>query len=193
MEDRWLDPQTLEMLHHDPPHRIAPPTLPDYSLVMLEAGGDRKRMVRAVRRIDGCSDSEARALLARRLPLVVNQDLSYHDAGFGQFELVCCDAISVIIPSEVVVYAEPSYLKDLYAKLRKSDEFQGVTVRLESLPWGDVSMRFLDQFLGLPEIEAKAQKLPVDLRMFHKKARIMAHWGGRIGAEIMVTVSQQAK
>ena len=189
MEDGWLDLQTLEMLHHEPPPRIAPPTLPDYSVVMLEVGGDRERMVRAVRRTNNCSDSEARALLARRLPLVVNLDLSYHDAGLGPFELVCCDAISVIMPSEVVANAEPTYLKDLYARLRQSDEFQKVTLRLESLPWGEDAIRFLGQFLGLAEVEAKAQQFPVDLRMFHKKARIMAHWGDRIGAEVRVTVS----
>ena len=191
MEDRWLDLQTLEMLHHEPPRRIAPPTLPDYSVVMLEAGGDRERMVRAVRRTNDCSESEARALLAQRLPFVVNLDLSYHDAGLGQFELVCCDAISVIMPSEVVVDAEPAYLDDLYAKLRQSDEFQEVTLRLESLPWGEDAMRFLGQFLGLAKVEAKAQQFPADLRMFYKKARIMAHWGDRIGAEVRLTVGPQ--
>ncbi len=191
MKDTWLDPQTLQILQHEPPPRIAPPTHPDYSVVMLQPGGDGKRMVRAVRRINRCSDPEARALLARRLPLVVNPDLSYHDAGLGQFELVCCDAISVIMPSEVVVGAEPAYLKDLYARLRQSDEFQAVKLRLDSLPWGEGAMRFVDQFLGLAGAEARAQRYPVELCMFRKKARIMAHWGSRVGAEVRITVEPE--
>ena len=191
MDDRWLDPQTLEMLGPEPPRRIAPPTLPEYSLVILEAGGDRERMVRAVRRINDCADSAARRLLARRAPLVVNPDLSHHDAALGQFELVCCDAISVIMPGRVLVGAHPSYLRDLFAQLCRSDEFREVTLRLGSVPWGKDGMRFLDQFLGLTEMEARAQQFPVDLRMFHKKARIMAHWGSRIGAELMVSEGPQ--
>ncbi len=186
MNDRWLDPETLEMLQREPPDKIAPATLPDYSVVMLEAGEDRERMVRAVRRINDCSDSEARALLSGRLPRVVNPDLSYHIATLAQFELVCCDAMSVIIPGEVIVGAEPAYLKGLFVKLRQSDEFQEVTLRLESLPEGEDGLRFLDQFLG--EVGAKARQFPADLRMFRKKARIMAHWGDKIGAEVTGTV-----
>ncbi len=179
------------MLQREPPDKIAPPRLPDYSVVMLEAGADRERMVRALRRINDCSDFEARALLDGRLPRVINPDLSYHMAGLAQFELVCCDAISVVIPSEVIVGAEPAYLRDLFAKLRQSDEFQEVTLRLESLPSGEDSMTFLDQFLGVGEVWAKAQRFPVDLRMFYKKARIMTHWGNKIGAEVRITVSSE--
>lgn len=191
MSDRWLDPETLEMLQREPPERIAPATLPDYSVVMLETGADRELMVRAVRRINASSDSEARALLDGRLPQVINQDLSYHNAGLAQFELVCCNAISVLIPSEVFVGAEPAYLEDLFAKLRQSDEFQEVTLRLDSVPLGEDGMRFMDQFLGLGAVETRAQQFPSVLRMFYKKARIMTHWGNKIGAEIVFTVGSE--
>lgn len=179
------------MLQREPPDKLAPAKLPDYSVVMLEAGADRERMVRAMRRINDCSELEARTLLDGRLPRVISPDLSYHMAGLAQFELVCCDAVSVVIPSEVIVAAEPAYLRNLFAKLRQSDEFQGVTLRLESLPSGDVSLRFLDQFLGVEEVWANAQRFPVDLRMFYKKARIMTHWGNKIGAEVTITFSPE--
>jgi len=191
MDERWLDPQTLAMLQEEPPEKIAPAAMPDYTLVMLEAGADRRRMVRALCRINNCSESDAKTLLGRSMPAVVNADLSYGDAALGQFELVCCDALSVIIPSEVVANAEPFYLRDLLAKLRRSDEFQHVTLRLDTVPAGEEARRFLNQFLGLSEAEAKAQLFPLDLRICRKKARIMAHWGDRIRAEVKVVVDPQ--
>lgn len=193
MDERWLDPQTLAMLQEEPPEKIAPAAMPDYTLVMLEAGRDRQRMVRALRRINNCSESEARTLLGRSMPVVVNADLSYTDATLGQFELVCCDAFSVIIPSEVVAGAGPSYLRDLLAKLRRSDEFQQVTLRLVRVASGEEATRFLDQFLGLSEAEAKAQLFPLELRTCRKKARIMAHWADRIRAEVKVVVDAQGE
>jgi len=190
---RWLDPQTREMLQPEPPHKVAPPTLPDYSLVLLEAGEGRKRMVRAVRRVNGCSASAAGRLLARRLPLVIHRDLSYHDAAFGQFEFVCCDAVTVIIASEVVVDGDPSYLKDLYARLRRSDEFQIVSLQIESVPSNDEGTRFLNQFVGLTETEALLQGFPLERRVLFKKARIMTHWARRIGAEVGLTADPRRK
>ena len=195
MEDRraWLDPQTQELLQPEPPQKIAPPTLPDYSLILLEARGGRERMVRAVRRVNDCTDSDARELLARRLPLVVNPDLPYHDALLAQFEFVCCDAIAVFLASEVVIGAEPAYLKELFARLLRSDEFREVTLSLERVPRNEEGSRFLDQFLGLTGAEAESQRFPVDLQVLYKKARIMAHWADRIGAKVHVTVGAQAK
>lgn len=188
MDEKWLNPERLAMLREEPPEKIAPAAMPDYSLVMLEAGKDRRRMVRALRKINSCSESEARTLLGRSMPVVVNPDLSYTDATLGQFELVCCDAFSVIIPSEVVVGARPSYLRDLLAQLRRSDEFQPVTLRLERVASGEDAARFLDQFLGLSEAEAKTQLFPLDLRICRKKARIMSHWADRMRAEDKVVV-----
>ncbi len=195
MEDRrtWLDPQTQEILQPEPPHKIAPPTLPGYSLILLETRGGQERMVRAVRRANDCADSDAKELLARRLPLVVNPDLSYQDALLAQFEFVCCDAITVFLASEVVAEAEPSYLNELFAKLRRSDEFRDATLSLEHVPRNEEGGRFLDQFLGLVEGAVEIQRFPVDLQVLYKKARIMAHWAGRIGAKVRVMVGPQAK
>ncbi|MBN1591235.1 MAG: hypothetical protein JW888_17110 [Pirellulales bacterium] len=142
-------------------------------------------MVRAIRRVNGCPDSVARELLARRSPVVVNPDLSYHDALLGQFEFICCDAITVIIPTEVVTDDERSYLDELYAMLRRSDEFEEVTLRVDGVPRSEDGIRFLDQFLGI--VEPEIGRFPMDLRMLYKKARIMTHWGNRIGAQVRVT------
>jgi len=188
MEDgrEWLDPQTLEMLHREPPVQDAPARLPDFSLILLEAAGNQERMRRAVRRINDCSDSDARELLARPLPLVVNADLSFHDAALGQFELVCCDAIAVLLASRVAARAEEPYLKQLFARLHRSDEFRDVTLRVGYVPGTEEGRRFLDQFLGLVGVEAETQQFPTDMHMYYKKARIMVHWAARIGAEVRI-------
>ena len=189
--ESWLDPQTKEILQPQPPERIAPPTLPQYSLVLLEAGGDRARMLRAVRRVNDCDDSEAADLLQRRFPLIVNTDLSHHDALLGQFELVCCDAIGVFISSEVVAMAEPYYLRDLYARLRHSPEFQEAIITVRSVPKTQEGLKFVDQFLGLSETDGVDQGFPVNLPVLQKKARIMAHWASRIGADVGFTRPRQ--
>ncbi|NQT11495.1 MAG: hypothetical protein HQ582_02020 [Planctomycetes bacterium] len=190
MKDKnaWLDTQTEAMLRGEPPQAIAPPTLPDFSLVVLESGKDQQRMVRAVRRVNDCSHSDAKKLLARGLPLVVNADLSHHDALLGQFEFVCCDAIAVFLRSRVAAGAEASYLKELFARLCQGGEFRDVTVSLGGVPRNEEGSRFLDQFLGLVGAEAERQQFPVELQMLYKKARIMAHWAGRIGGKACVMV-----
>ena len=189
----WLDPKTQEILQPEPPRKIAPPTLPDYSLILLKAGGGQERTVRAVRRVNDCPDSDAREFLARRLPLLINPDLSYPDALLGQFEFVCCDAIAVFLASEVVTGAEPSYMKELFAALRQSDEFRDVSVSLEDVPKNEEGSRFLNQFLGLAEADVETRQFPLNLKALYKKARIMSHWAGRIGAKVSVTVDPEAK
>ena len=91
-DEEWLDLETHELLQAEPPRTLAPATLPDYSLVLLQPGGDRDRMIRAVRRVNGCSDHEANNVLSGRVPLLVNADLSYEEALLGQFEFVCSQA-----------------------------------------------------------------------------------------------------
>lgn len=82
----WLDPRTQEILQPVPPERVTPATLPDYSLILLTIGSDRFRMLRAVHRVNDCDEYGAGKLLSGPLPLLVNRDLSYHDALLGQFE-----------------------------------------------------------------------------------------------------------
>ncbi len=178
----WLDPQTKEILQPAPPAKIAPPTLPDYSLILLTTGSDQSRVLRAVHRVNDCDESVAAKLLKGRLPLLVNRDLSYHDALLGQFEFVCCDAIAIFIASEVVTLAEPSYLRELFKTIRGSLEFAETTVAIRSIPDTDDGRRFLDQFVGSDSPEMISKCFPRDVSALWKKARIMAHWASRIGA-----------
>jgi hypothetical protein len=185
--ETWLDLQTREILQPTPPEKIAPPTSPDYSLILLAGGKDRFAMLRAVQRVNDCDGSAAAKLLKGRLPLVVNPDLSYHNALLGQFEFVCCDAIAVFIASEVVVGGEPSYLYGLFQKLRGSPEFAETSITIRSVPDTEDGRRFSDQFLGSDRPGTISPLSPVDMSVPWKKARIMAHWATRIGATLSVS------
>ena len=66
-----------------------------------------------------------------------------------------------------------------------------MTLRLDSVPMGEDGIRFMDQFLGIGAVETRAQQFPLVRRMFYKKARIMTHWGKKIGAGIMFAVGSQ--
>ena len=89
--------------------------------------------------------------------------------------------------------AEASYLKELFSKRCRNDEFRDATLSLEHVPRNEEGSRFLDQFLGLVGAEVEIQRFPMDLQVLCKKARIMAHWAGRIGAKVRVTIGPQAK
>jgi hypothetical protein len=108
--------------------------------------------------------------------------LSYDAALEAQFELICCDSISVFLDDAVVLGATAAYLLELFAKLRASPEFQLVSIQLESVPAGERGMKFLKQFLGTPS------PLPFKAAVARKKARIMKHWAVRIGATMTVSM-----
>ena len=76
---------------------------------------------------------EAERILGRGLPAPVKKGLSHPDAQTAQFELMSCDAVSVFVADEVVAQAPADYLADLYARLLKSEEFELVTVRIDSV------------------------------------------------------------
>jgi hypothetical protein len=123
---------------------------------------------------------EAERILGCRLPIPVKHGLSYSDAQIGQFELICCDAVSVIIADEVVAGAAADYLTDLYAKLQSIDEFRLVTVRIDLVRDNPSGQEFCKRFLGGQEPTAGTKKL------MRKKARIMQHWATRIGARVTI-------
>ena len=56
--------------------------------------------------------------------------------------------VSVIIPDEVVAGAPADYLADLYAKLRKIDEFELVAVRIDFVPDSPKVQEFCNRFLN---------------------------------------------
>lgn len=185
MTATWLDPQTRELLEPSPPRGRAPARASEFGLVLIAPGQDRRRLLRAVRRIHRCSAEEASRILKGRVPRTIHADLSHEEALLGQFELVCCDAVSVFLPSHVLAGALPAYLRDLYARLARSPEFETVPVRMENVPSTEAGLRFLDQFLGWGADEANRRAPVAHLSAMRKKARIMAHWARRVGARVI--------
>jgi hypothetical protein len=177
----WLDTETKALLQRSPPEKLAPPDTAAFTLVLLALGGhDHRAIVEAVQRAAQVSAAEAEGILGGRLPASVKKGLSYSDAQIGQFELICCDAISVIIADEVVAGAPADYLMELYAKLQKIDEFRLVTVRIDLLPHSPSGQEFCKKFLGGKEPTAATMKV------MRKKARVMQHWATRIGARMSI-------
>ena len=156
----WLDTETKALLQRSPPEKLAPPDTATFSLVLLAfAGVDHGTLLRAARFVAEASDGATR-LLSSRLPVCVNKGLSYSDAQIGQFELICCDAVSVIISDEVIAGTSADYLADLYAKLRKIDEFELVAVRIDFVPDSPKGQEFCNRFLnGWKPASSAAMKL----------------------------------
>jgi hypothetical protein len=169
----WLDTQTKAQLAESPPDKLAPPVVAGFSLVLLERGPDRRRVDQTLQALvanPACAPSAC--------PCVVQRGLAFTDALQGQFELICADSISVFVNDDVLRTANASYLQELFQTLRKSPEFQPVTVCVHSVPIDDGGMRFLHQFFG------ELPRLPATHVVARKKARIMQHWGSKLGAVI---------
>lgn len=178
----WLDTETKVLLQHSPPEKLAPPDTATFTLVVLAFySDDHPAMINAAQRAAGVLADEAERLLRRQPPVPVKTGLSYPDAQIAQFELICCDAVSVIIADEVVAEASADYLADLYARLRKSDEFAMVTVRSDSIPGGPSGREFCNRYLG-----GREPVWPFVTSMMRKKARIMQHWAARIGGSMTI-------
>jgi hypothetical protein len=128
--------------------------------------------------------AEAAALLSRPSPVTINPDLTEEEATFGQFELICCDAISAVIRSEVALGADREYLKDLLQRISHSPEFKATTVRIDDVPVTESGERFTYQFLGLELKQLTELGFPRRFTMPAKKARIMKHWATRVGANL---------
>jgi len=180
----WLDTETKAILQREDESRIAPSKVAEFALVLGAGGVDRERQVRAVCRINDCSKAEAIALLAQPSPVVINADLTQEEASLGQFELICCEAISAVVRSEVACEADREYLKTLLAEISRSPEFKITTVQIDSVPATPAGRRFVDQFLGMDLAEFKESKFPYRFRMPAKKARIMMHWALRVEAKV---------
>lgn len=178
----WLDTETKALLERIPPGKLAPPDTAGFTLVLLAAGGDdRDALAAAVQRAAGVSAEEADRILGRPLPTAVAKGLVYADAQIGQFELICCDAVSAIIADEVVAEAPAEYLADLYARLRRSEEFENVWVRIDRIPSDRAGYEFCGRFLN-----GQQPAVPATVALMRKKARIMAHWASRMGGHVEV-------
>jgi len=125
------------------------------------------------------------------MPAIINPGMTEGEALFGQFELICGDAISVFIRSEVLSAQPDDYLDALYAKILQSPEFQPVKIEVVKIPPTESGQKFAKQFLNLP-----ASKLPGDgfrcsILVPFKKARIMKHWAERIEVQVECTAIQE--
>jgi hypothetical protein len=183
---KWLDTQTKEILQGVPPTKLAPDDVATFSLIMLEDGKDPLRTTRALFRLAEQIDRPSLLSPGPLFPVVIVGGITVEDALFGQFELISCDAISVFIRDEVVSEGLEEYLGDLYDDLRHSREFEVVSVDILSVPNGADGDRFLDQFMGIDtnELTHRMTAIPSRTKVARKKARIMSHWAGKMGAVV---------
>lgn len=181
----WLDTETKAILEKQHEPRPAPAKAAEFGLVLLSKGSDAQRLVRAVRRINDCPEPEAVALSRMPLPVTVNPGLTEAEACYGQFELICCDAVAVFVRSEVLLAPnQKEYLDAVFRRVLESPEFKPVRIDVIEVPATESGEKFVDQFLGnaCPE-----EKRPIDefsLWVPYKKARIMKHWAARVGAQV---------
>jgi hypothetical protein len=166
-----------------PPWKLAPPGTATFTLVLLDVGcSDRDRVACAVERIVRDAGTDVRARVAGPLPLAVEHGLSHADALLGQFELICCDCISIFVCDTVLASASSQYLKRLFARLRTSAEFDLVGARLESVPLGPAGLAFMNRFFGQLLVD-----LPLELQVMRKKARSMSQVAESIGARLVIS------
>ena len=184
----WLDTRTREILQGVPPTKLAPADAAGFSLVLLDKGSHPARTSRAVARIAAGIDRPSLPWPKPPFPVVITNGLTIEEALFGQFELISCDSISVFLRDEIVSTGLDAYLLDLYYDLRHSHEFEVVTVHIRLVPHNEEGDRFLDQFLGIyrTNLTARWKAVPATKKVTRKKARIMAHWGAKMGVAVVV-------
>jgi hypothetical protein len=185
----WLDTETKAMLQQAPPEKLAPPDTGMFSLVLLKMGDDPTRTRRALERIPRVSGERAVNIATRQCPaVVIASGLSLGDAILGQFELVCCDSISVFLRDEVAASNDRSYLSELFQQFRESPEFESIPATITLIPQTAPGRQFVDQFLGGMSHVASCPHRGYfyEGKIMRKKARIMAHWAKKIGAEVVV-------
>src|SRR5688572_6551966 len=105
----WLDTQTKELLQKGSDQKLAPPKTAEFALVLIKKGPDQQRLVEAIAEICKCNEAEASILASRATPVTISFDLTEEEALWGQFELICCDAISIYLRSEIVQTNDHTY------------------------------------------------------------------------------------
>lgn len=184
----WLDTETKALLQHVPPEKYAPAATGRFTLVLLKDGRDATRVKRSLTKVPSISDERATKLMSQSRPQPIAGALSLADAFLGQFELVCSDSVSVFLRDEVILSAWGDYLPKLYAQVQSSSEFEDVVVTVGSIPSTEEGRRVVDQFFGGVEQFSLDPLTGYSYRgiMMRKKARIMAHWARKIGAEVTI-------
>jgi len=166
--DDWLDTETKGILSGTPPTKLAPADTRAFTLIALSYRLPiDPRTRRAIRRIVGDEEIELKRCIGT-MPRVIKSRLTHADALLGQFELICCNGVSVFLSDEVVRNAGQEYVDELFGALLSSPEFQSTRIRLSKIPDNERAEAFLDQFLDVAPAE-----YPADFDMPFKKARIM--------------------
>lgn len=183
MNHTWLDTETKAVLQKVPPEKFAPATTETFSIVVIDCSfrPNHSRHLRAYHRVLGTTLDDASDHLKRAIPLVLKRKLSLSDALLAQFELICCDLVSVFVSDSVISNADPIYLSELWNSLKTGEEFETQRVTIHSVPDDSSGEDFLEQFVG-----AEVTNFPIDMEAMRKKARIMNHWANKIGAAILV-------
>jgi hypothetical protein len=178
----WLDTETQVILQkaHEPKPVLA--KAGEFALLLIEKGNDKLRLLRAIGRVNDCDEAKCMDIAAYPTPVIVNGGLTESEALFGQFELVCCDAVSAFVRSEIVQQNGIGYLDALCRSIANSPEFRRVPLRINLVPNTDEGELFIDQFLGSTNRTHSDWSFPLAITVPLKKARIMKHWAERIGA-----------
>jgi hypothetical protein len=179
----WLDTETKAILQGAPPAKLAPPDTVGFTLVLLSKSDDHRRLQDALAK---AGSRDPAALLAGECPQIVAAGVTLEEALLGQFELACCDSAAVFLRDAVVAADDRSYLSRLYSELLTGEEFEPTGIEIRSVPNDSRGRRFLNQFVGTEETWIQLIGLPLRLRVMGKKARLMWHWGTKIGAEIRI-------
>jgi hypothetical protein len=181
----WLDTETKAILQRAHEPKLAPPKAAEFALVLIREGTDHQRLIRAIRRINDCNESEAIAMSRLLLPITINPGLTEPEALFGQFELICCDAVAAFVRSEVLLEQDQKdYLQALFQKVLESPEFKPVRIDVLEVPATESGEKFVDQFLGIPLPGQKRRVTRFSLYVPLKKARLMKHWAARVGVQM---------
>ena len=186
--EKWLDTKTKELLQKIPTEKLAPPGTEGFSVVLLKAGNNLRRITTIVRQLTNSQDIEE-SNLEKHLPLIVKKELTYEDALLLQFDFICYDSVSIFVNDTIVKYGGRNYLASLFDKVMKSPEFAVKKIKIIKLPDNETGIKFAMQFLGLRESEASfyVKNLSnADVQICWKKARIMMHWVEKIGGEIEI-------
>ncbi len=152
-----------------------------FSIIALscDPAAEHSRHVRAFNRVLQTTFIDAEFQTTRDYPFVLKRELALADALLAQFELICCDIVSVFIKDTVMSNADPAYLVELYQTLTRSSEFEPVSLIVRSVPQAETGDAFVRQFLSDDPFRG-----PQSIVATHKKARIMRHWANKIGAVV---------
>lgn len=71
-----LDTQTKEILQKEHDSKRSPPKAAEFALVLIRKGVFHQRIVRAVSKINHCSEAGATGLVNRSTPVTINPDLA---------------------------------------------------------------------------------------------------------------------